>query len=88
MSDAFIKLKRSNMNWINQHATIRVLSELSDRSLKDIGLLRSEIRSVAAELHDETEPTRTIAGRGVACIMERESVIADPMRVETWQNAA
>lgn len=88
MTGAFTRLKRSITDWRNQRATVHALSELSDRSLMDIGLHRSEIQSVAAELHGETRPTRTIAVRCVAPITERESVIADPTRAETWQNAA
>jgi len=42
-----------------QRATYDALGELDARTLHDIGLTRSELRSVAVELTGEAEPTRT-----------------------------
>jgi uncharacterized protein YjiS (DUF1127 family) len=39
-------------------ARIRLLSELDERTLKDIGLARGELGSISAELDGHTEPTR------------------------------
>jgi uncharacterized protein YjiS (DUF1127 family) len=41
-----------------QTATYRALGELDARTLHDIGLERSELRSIAAELTGEAEPSR------------------------------
>ena len=44
-----------------QCATYRALRQLDARTLHDIGLTRSELRSVAVELTGESEPTRAHA---------------------------
>jgi uncharacterized protein YjiS (DUF1127 family) len=42
-------------------ATRRSLGALDDRALRDLGVSRSEISSLAAELHGAIEPTRVHA---------------------------
>jgi uncharacterized protein YjiS (DUF1127 family) len=47
--------------WRDARATYDVLRELDDRSLRDLGLDRSELESIAAEVAGTTERTRVRA---------------------------
>jgi uncharacterized protein YjiS (DUF1127 family) len=49
-----IKLLKAARRWQRARSTYRQLSELYDRQLKDIGLTRSQIRSVAIGMYDRT----------------------------------
>lgn len=55
---------RMRRRW-HEATTRRALSELDDGALRDIGMTRSEIASVAAEAHDAVVPTRARFDRGV-----------------------
>ena len=51
------------MKWHRRRTNIRALSGLSDRTFKDIGLHRSEIRSVATELTSAMPGSRIMTHR-------------------------
>ena len=56
---------RAYANWRHarhERATVRMLSELDDRTLRDLGFHRSEIGSVAAEIHGTADSTRVLRG--------------------------
>lgn len=53
----------SIMKWHRRRTNIRALSALSDSAFKDIGLHRSEVRSVATELTSEMPGSRIITHR-------------------------
>ncbi len=50
-------------NWQRRRTTIGALSALSDHALKDIGLHRSEIRSLAEDIVSDVESSRIRAVR-------------------------
>ena len=57
---------RTFANWRRTRearATSRMLSALDDHTLRDLGFHRSEIGSVAAEVHGTALPTRMLRGR-------------------------
>ena len=56
MTDTVETVVTSFRNWRTRRSTIAALSNLSDHSLKDIGIARNEIRALAAELSNETMP--------------------------------
>jgi uncharacterized protein YjiS (DUF1127 family) len=59
-------------------ATYAALQQLDDRTLRDLGFDRSEIRSVAAELTGEAEYTRVRASANVARSSEHSSSVTPP----------
>ena len=56
MTDILETVATSFRSWRTRRSTIAALSDLSDHALKDIGIGRNEIRSLAAELINETMP--------------------------------
>ena len=83
MSDILTRIRTSISTWRARRSTIAALSALNDHQLRDIGIHRGEIASVAAEHAGRTQPTRvqTIAAsrpaaRPVAanqnCAIERD----------------
>jgi hypothetical protein len=53
--------RRSWLRAQNERATYRALSALDARTLRDLGLDVSEVRSIAGELSGASEPTRAYA---------------------------
>ncbi len=67
-------------NWNRRHATIRALSGLNDHLLKDIGINRSEIGSIAAGLWHEPDDARV--SRPVVCRQ------VEPSRIQAVRSVA
>ncbi len=55
MSTLFTKVTFASQTWRRRRNTVKELSALSDRLLEDIGIHRSQIRSVVEELLQGTE---------------------------------
>ena len=63
MNKTLITLLTAIVQWHRRRTNIRALSALSDSAFKDIGLHRSEVRSVATELTREMPGSRILTHR-------------------------
>src|SRR4029453_8482854 len=71
-SSAAAEAKRLHATWRRSrdaHATYLTLRSLDERTLKDVGLHRSELRSAAAKLASEVDRSRTQAGRPLHALL-------------------
>lgn len=78
--------------WNRKQATIRELNDLSDRTLKDIGLHRGEIRAaVEAMLNGERQTPASVRSVTVERVGDNAQAGSSPHEQETgneWQRAA
>jgi uncharacterized protein YjiS (DUF1127 family) len=58
---AMLRVHMRYRRFRDERATYEALRELDDRSLRDLGFARDEIRSVAAEMSGEAEHSRRLA---------------------------
>ena len=71
-----------------RYKTIRELSTLSDRMLTDIGLDRSEIRSVAEDLYADRDGSHVRTSRGTRPLVVSIEVAKSSTDGIAWRRAA
>jgi len=71
-----------------RYKTIRELSTLSDRMLTDIGLARSEIRSVAEDLYADRDGPRVRTSRGTRPVVVSIEAAKSSTDDIAWRRAA
>ncbi len=88
MSNIINSISTALANWQARRTTIQALSSLDEHTLRDIGISRGEITSVAAELTGRAQRSRVHTLRAA----EPEIQIDDPVTSHTpdieWPKAA
>ncbi len=75
-------------NWYRRRSTIHALSALNDHLLKDIGIDRSQIHSIAAEVAGDTKTSRISAIRSASPAEPRRTAPAITSEDDNWRAAA
>ena len=88
MSSLFDNIRTTFANWRARRRTIDALSALNDHQLRDIGIHRDEIISVASEVVNQVEPTRIQTRRASRPAVQPAPVVDVPGSDIDWRQAA
>lgn len=88
MSNIISDIRNAFTSWRARRTTIAALSMLNDHQLRDIGIHRSEIISVATEVAGQTTPTRIQSRQGIAPAVQQALEVQNDTADTEWRRAA
>lgn len=88
MSNIINNIRNAFTSWRERRTTIAALSILNDHQLRDIGIHRSEIISVATEVAGQARPTRIQSRHGIAPAVKQAHEAHNEAADIEWRRAA